>query len=190
MLREMLERYQPKCEQEVLDKALMLAFFDANPDCLSRTNLAGHFTSSAIVVNEAMTHVLFAFHNIYQSWSWLGGHNDGSDDALDVALREAKEETGVDSIRPYDGELFTIDVIYVPNHIKKSRYVPDHLHLNTTFLLIADDAKPLTIKPDENSGVRWFSWEEVFSHVSEPRMMPVYQKAYRAIREQNARRKG
>ena len=33
-----------------------------------------------------------------------------------------------------------IDVIYVPNHIKNNQFVGDHLHLNASFLLIADEA--------------------------------------------------
>ena len=32
------------------------------------------------------------YHNIYNSWSWLGGHADGETDLLAVALREVKEE--------------------------------------------------------------------------------------------------
>ncbi len=176
-----IENYKPKCEQEEVDKTLILDFIKRNDDVLERTNLAAHLTVSSFVVNKALTHVLFAFHNIYKSWAWLGGHNDGNPNLLEVAINEAKEETGVNRITPYSDEIFTIDVIYVKNHIKHQKYVPDHLHLNVTFLLIADESEELMIKHDENSGVKWFHIDDVLSNVSEERMIYVYQKAFDEI---------
>jgi 8-oxo-dGTP pyrophosphatase MutT (NUDIX family) len=181
MFKQMFEAYHPKSEQERIDQRLILDFIDHNPDCLLRTNLCAHITSSAIIVNEAMDQVLFAYHNIYNSWSWVGGHNDGNPDLLAVAIEEAKEETGISLVRPFQEDIFTLDVIYVPNHIKKGTYVPDHLHLNATFLLIAPQSQTLVIKPDENQGVQWFMMDDVLNHVTEPRMKPVYQKAFLEI---------
>lgn len=182
MFIEKITNYIPKNEQEIADKRTILKFIKNNPDVLHRTNEIAHLTSSAIVVNESMTKVLFAFHNIYQSWAWVGGHNDGDDDCLAVAIREAKEETGVENIKPYNDQIFMIDTIYVKNHIKKGAFVPDHLHLNITYLLVADEKDPLFIKKDENSGVKWFDIEEVIAQVSEPRMYAVYTKAIDRIK--------
>lgn len=174
-LEEMLQRYVPCNEQEQVDKEMMMSLLDEAS--LLRTQLFAHWTSSAIVVNETLDKVLFALHNIYQSWSWVGGHNDGDDDPLYVALKEASEETGVSGLKPLLEDIFMIDVIYVPHHIKHGRYVSDHLHLNTAFLVVADERSELYVKPDENSGVRWFGLEEVFSYIDEDRMIPVFQKA-------------
>jgi len=179
--RDLIENYKPKCEQERVDQQAMLSFIDRNPDALLRSNLAGHMTASAIVIDRKMEKVLFAFHNIYNSWSWVGGHNDGNDDFLAVAVQEAKEETGVNNIEPYDGEILGLDTILVHNHIKKGHYVPDHLHFNLTYLLIADAHEQLVIKEDENSGVRWFGIDEVLNFVSEERMKVVYKKAFHEI---------
>jgi len=183
MLIEKLTAFIPKNEQEIADKKSILKFIKNNPDVLHRSNEVAHLTSSAIVVNESMTKILFAFHNIYQSWSWVGGHNDGDSDCLAVAIRETKEETGVHNIRPYNDEIFMIDTIYVSNHYKKGAYVSDHLHLNITYLLIADEHDSLVIKQDENSGVKWFDLEDVLNHVSEPRMHSVYIKAIDRIKK-------
>ena len=182
MTKDLIKNYKPKCEQERIDQQAILSFLDRNPDAFYRTNLAGHMTASAIVVDSKMDKVLFAFHNIYNSWSWVGGHNDGNEDFLAVAVDEAKEETGVKNIYPYNGEILGIDTILVHNHIKKGIYVPDHLHFNLTYLLIADDSEQLVIKADENSGVKWFSIDEVLEHVSEERMKVVYQKAFHEIK--------
>lgn len=179
--KDMIRAYEPRNEQEAMDKRLIMEFLDNNDDALIRDNLAAHITSSAFVVNEAMDKIVFVHHNIYNSWSWVGGHNDGDDDLLHVAIKEAGEETGIKHIRPHTRDIFTLDVIYVQNHIKHGVYVPDHLHLNAAFLLIASEEDPLIVNPEENSGVRWFDLDIVLSHVSEARMMPVYQKAFDAI---------
>jgi len=182
-LTERIHSYQPINEQEEVDKQTILDFIANNSDALSRNNQVAHLTSSAIIVNQAMDKILFVYHNIYQSWSWVGGHNDDDPDFLHVALKEAKEETGVKKIVPWSDDIFMIDVIYVHNHIKKGKYVSDHLHLNVTYLLIADDTDELIVKPDENSGVRWFSLDNVLDHVGEDRMKPVYQKAMERINQ-------
>ena len=182
-IKDLFETYKPKNEQESRDKDLILAFIDRNPDALERTNLAAHITASAFVVNPNFDQIVFAFHHIYQSWAWVGGHADGNPDLLDVAVREAREETGLKSIIPYDSNIFTLDVIYVHNHIKKGMYVPDHLHLNATYLLIADDKEIPKHNPDEHQDVRWFKLDEVMNMVSEDRMKPVYQKAFDLIKK-------
>ncbi len=181
MLREQIEAYQPFNEQEVFDKKAILAFIDRNPDYLLRSNLMAHFTVSTIVVNPAMDKVLFAHHNIYKSWGWLGGHNDGDEDMLNVAMKETEEESGLTKIKPYSKEIFMLDTIYVPNHIKHGKHVSDHLHLNATFLIIADESEKPIVNVEENSGVQWFPIATVLKIVHEPRMIPIYQKAFQRI---------
>lgn len=180
-IEQLFRTYIPKNEQEERDRALILDFIAHNPDALLRTNLAAHITASAFVCNKSFDKIVFAFHHIYQSWAWVGGHADGDPDLLGVALKEAKEETGLESIVPYDENIFTLDVIYVHNHIKKGVYVPDHLHLNATYLLIADDKEIPKHNPEEHQDVRWFDLDQVMDMVSEDRMRPVYQKAFDMI---------
>jgi len=177
------ELYIPKNEQESRDKALILQFIKRNPDCLDRSNLTAHITSSAFVINPKMTRVLFAYHHIYDSWAWVGGHNDGNPNLLEVAMKEAKEETGLKEIHPYSNDIFTIDVIQVTNHYKNGAYIPDHLHLNATFLLIADENQPICANPLEHKDVKWFDLDDVFNHVTEKRMISVYQKAFDEIKK-------
>jgi len=181
-MKQLLENYNPKNEQEIVDKQTMLEFIEINHDYLDRTNKIAHMTSSAIVVNKAMDRVLFAHHNIFNSWGWVGGHNDGDNNPLRVAIKEAKEETGVKNIVPYSEDILVIDVIYVFNHIKNGNYVNDHLHLNTTYLLIADENDELSVKQDENSGVKWFDIETVMEHITEDRIKAVYNKAFNIIK--------
>ena len=108
-----------------------------------------------------------AYHNIYDSWAWLGGHADGEEDLLKVALREVREESGVQNSRPVTDGIFSLEVLTVDGHVKKGAYVSSHLHLNVTYLIEADEHDPVFIKPDENSGVGWFALDEAVAASSE-----------------------
>ena len=94
MADEMIQKireYKPFNEQEERDREVLLRLLSGAEDVYSRENLTAHMTASAWVVNEARDKVLMAYHNIYHSWSWLGGHADGERDLLAVALREVGE---------------------------------------------------------------------------------------------------
>ncbi|VEU80023.1 NUDIX hydrolase [Haploplasma axanthum] len=189
MYIDVIKKYQPINEQEAVDKAAILAFINRNSDCLSRDNMIAHLTTSAIVVNMDLTKVVFAYHLIYKAWAWVGGHNDNDDDCLNVAIKEAKEETGLKNIEPYLNTPIMIDIIKVQNHIKHGKYIPDHLHLNLTYLLVADENEELKIKEDENSGVKWFALEDMINITSEERMKPIYQKAFDFVNKLRNNRK-
>ncbi len=180
---EALKRYQPKDEQEAADKAIMLDCIERYANVYDRSNLLFHVTASAWITNESRDRVLMVYHNIYDSWAWTGGHADGERDQLKVALKEATEETGLKSVRPASEELLSIETLTVNPHYKRGKFVPAHLHLNGTYLLIADDSEPLRVKADENSGVRWFAPDEAILACSEPWMRPVYQRLNDRMRE-------
>lgn len=99
-LMESIRAYQPFNEQEKMDKSLILDWIETQDDAFSRDNTVAHMTASAWVVNKDRSRVLMAYHNIYDSWSWLGGHADGETDLLAVAIREVKEEAGISGVRP------------------------------------------------------------------------------------------
>ena len=179
---EAIASYTPKNEQEAQDKAFFLRFAAANPNCLIRENDIAHFTASAWVVTPDRSKVLMVWHNIYKSWSWTGGHADGEADLAAVALREVREETGVDSARLVSPLLLSLESLTVDGHVKRGEYLHSHLHLNLTYLIEADDASPLRVKPDENSGVRWFSPEAALDACAEPWMVErVYRKLIDAV---------
>ena len=165
-LQEQLSCYVPFNEQEARDKEVILWHL-AQPDIFDRTNTLAHMTASAWVVNSQRTRVLMAYHNIYDSWAWLGGHADGEKDLLKVALKEVREESGVQSARPVTGDIYSLEVLTVDGHIKKGAYVSSHLHLNVTYLIEADEEEALFVKPDENSGVKWFFLEDAINASSE-----------------------
>ena len=163
-----LQAYNPWNEQEKKDLQLILACLEGCADIFTRENALAHMTASAWVVNPARDKVLMAYHNIYDSWSWLGGHADGDTDLLRVALREVTEESGIQAVRPLSASPFSVESLTVDGHIKRGQYVSSHLHLNVTYLLEADDSISPSAKPDENRAVGWFPLEEAVAASSEP----------------------
>lgn len=172
-----IRKYKPYNEQEEKDKALILTCMDAYDNLLTRENPVAHFSSSGFIVNKTRDKVLMIHHNIYNAWSWTGGHTDGETDFLGVAIREAKEETGVQEVKVLSEGILSLDVLPVPAHIKKGVYVSAHLHLSIAYLVEVDEEELLKVKPDENSGVKWISIEELDKYVdNEPDMLILYKK--------------
>ena len=167
-LKEQIRAYQPVNEQEEQDRKLILHCLDTEENLFTRENRLAHMTASAWIVNEPRTKVLMAYHNIYHSWSWLGGHADGETDLLKVALKEAQEESGIRHVKPVSEKIYSLEVLTVDGHVKKGAYVSSHLHLNVTYLLQAEETDTLHIKEDENSNVAWFPLEEAVAASTEP----------------------
>ena len=176
-LFEQIKNYIPVNEQEQNDKEQMLAFMQENDDCLTRENTVAHFTCSIWTVNKERTKTLMAYHNIYDSWSWLGGHADGIENLAEVAMCELQEETGVKNARLVSDEILSIETLTVDGHMKKGKYVSSHLHFNLTYLAEADETEALVVNEDENQAVKWFTFEDALKASTEPWMVEnVYKK--------------
>ena len=175
-----IESFSPACEQEARDRELILSYVRPDPAvALTRESALAHMTASSMIFNPSMDRVLMAFHKLYQSWAWTGGHADGDGDLLAVALREAQEETGIRCVRPLSPDIFTLDVLPVWGHVKRGAYVSTHLHLNVSYAFIAPEDQALHAKPDENEGVRWVEIARLADFVAEPDMLPIYGRLIR-----------
>ena len=163
-----IRSFTPYNEQEEQDQKLIAGWIESNPDAFERSNAIAHMTASAWVLNKTHDKVLMVYHNIYHSWSWLGGHADGNEDLLEVAIKEVQEEAGIQNVTPLSTDIFSLESLTVDGHVKKGKYVSSHLHLNVTYLLEADEEEILSVKEDENSGVAWFSLDEALEKSTEP----------------------
>lgn len=175
---EEIGRYIPGCPQEERDRAMMLDFLARHGDAFDRSNSEAHMTASAWVISPDRTKVVMCYHNIYNSWSWTGGHADGDQDLLAVAMREVWEETGLRTHPVTDG-IFSLENLNVEAHVKNGAPVPAHIHMNVTYLLQAEE-NTLRPKPDENKAVRWMTPREALASSTEPWMVEhVYRKLVR-----------
>ena len=184
LLSQEIGSFVPYTEAEAAAKAELLSLIGQYGDqILDRDCAAGHVTCSGFILSPDLTQTLMAYHLIYQSVGWTGGHADGDPDLLGTALREAREETSVTQIYPLTRRILSIDILPVPPHEKHGKPVPAHLHYNVTYGLIAPVAQRIAAKPDENRDVRWLKTGEIGNLCTEPQMMPIYEKLIRRMRE-------
>ena len=180
-LIEDITKYVPTCEQEQVDRKLFLDIAKTFPNSLTRENPVTHFTASALLLNKEKTELVSIYHNLYDSWAWMGGHADGDEDLLHVARKEVEEECGIKDITLVGRGIFTLECLSVQGHIKKGKYVTTHLHLNVTYVFTTTE-KLIRIKPDENSNIAWFTFDEFLQKSTEPHMLPTYNKIINKIK--------
>lgn len=138
-------------ERDRAEAAAITAFVRANPDCLERSNLAGHLTASAFVVDRERRHLLLIHHRALDRWLQPGGHADGDPDLLAVARREVREETGLAEFNPVTTRPFDLDIHTIPARGE----IPAHLHYDVRFLFEADGGSALQGDEREVHGAVW-----------------------------------
>ena len=170
-LLKKLRSYHPIDAHETEMHRRMLAFISANPDCFERTNISGHITASALIVNPQRTRTLMTHHHKLEKWLQLGGHSDGDPNPLNVALREAEEESGLRQCIPVSEDIFDVDVHTIP--ARKDE--PEHFHYDIRFLFEADDSIGLTIS-SESKDLAWVPINEIEQYTVEESILRMVRK--------------
>lgn len=160
-LLKQIKEYIPFNEQEEKDKELFIKWLESGQDVFTRENEVAHFTATSWIVNKTRTKVLMAYHNLFKTFAWLGGHADGETDMLKVAIKEMQEESGVKNYKILSSDIFTLETLCVRGHEKHGKYVPTHLHLNVTYLFEVDEEEHVRIKEDENSAIGWIDVDKI-----------------------------
>jgi ADP-ribose pyrophosphatase YjhB (NUDIX family) len=171
-----IEGFVPTDEQEIKDKEVALKYINVFDNILKRDNEIIHITSSGFVINKTKDKVLMVHHNIFNSWSLPGGHADGEKNLLGVAISEIKEETGVNNVVSISKDIVSLDILGLQGHFRKGKYVSSHLHVSVVYLFQADENEQVTIKPDENSAVKWIPISEIDIYSNESHMKKIYNK--------------
>ena len=176
VLLDLIKEFIPSNEQEKRDKEATLKYINSFEDILTRDNGIIHITSSGFVINKDRDKTLMVHHNIFNSWSITGGHADGDDDLIHVAMSEVIEETGVEDIDLISDRIMSLDILPVHGHMRKGEYITSHLHISVVYLFQAYENEQLIVKPDENSAVKWIPLDEIDIYSNEPHMKKIYNK--------------
>jgi 8-oxo-dGTP pyrophosphatase MutT (NUDIX family) len=168
-LQAALQAYHSSFAEELPYKALFLELLQ-QAGCFERTHLPGHITGSAWIVSPDRTQVLLVHHGKLNRWMQPGGHADGEEDVLNVALREAEEETGVQNPTVIGG-IFDMDIHTIPAR----KDFPEHLHYDLRFLMEADPAKKITVS-EESHDVKWVPLDKLEEYTQERSVLRMKEK--------------
>lgn len=158
-LLDELERYQPFDQVEAKNLRLIKDFMKSGTNLFSRSNLAGHINGSAYLLNEDLTKLLMTHHKALNTWLQFGGHSDGDENTMRVAMRETMEESGIKNFKPMQiGNSYIMDVAVndIPANEKKKE--PAHKHYDIYFMFTTAE-KNYTVS-DESNDLRWFTLDE------------------------------
>jgi 8-oxo-dGTP pyrophosphatase MutT (NUDIX family) len=154
--RAAIEAFLPRDERQARFRREMLSFLQAHPeDAHKRSCLLGHLTASALVLDHKRERALLTFHRKLNRWLQLGGHCDGDSNLAAVALREAREESGIDDLS-IDPRLLDLDIHTIPARANE----PEHLHLDARFVVFAPAGARAVIS-DESHRLEWIAPSEL-----------------------------
>ncbi len=177
-LKQLLLQYSPTDPSEILARTQILEFIQAHPNCFDRSLLEGHVTASAWLLNKDLTKALLLHHGKFDVWCQLGGHCDGDSDVLAVALKEAREESGVNNIVPISTEIFDLDVHEIP----ELSGIQAHKHYDIRFLLKVNSDEE-AVGNYESKAVGWFGPQQELLPTQAESVLRMFRK-WRARSEQ------
>lgn len=175
-LRTQLRTYGARWPDEAETLHSFIGFIESDPCCFERSNAYGHVTGSAWLVDPTGNLVLLTHHKKLNVWIQLGGHADGESNILSVAIREAKEESGIHSIDAVSLEIFDLDILTVP----RAGAMSAHLHFDIRYALQAQHTNHS--KSDESHDLVWVDVTKIDAYTSEVSMLRMAQKWLTHIR--------
>lgn len=170
-LYQLLKQYRPENDADRAQQDAILAFVESTPNCFERSHAAGHITGSAWVVDRTGKKVLLTHHKKLNKWLQLGGHADGDSDLRAVALKEAREESGLRDLQPIGNGIFDLDVHPIPERKNE----PAHFHYDIRFVFQANGSEQFTVS-DESNELAWLDVEKMTSLSNEEAMLRMARK--------------
>ena len=151
-------------------------FLTSGEELQGKSNPRRHITASTWIVNPARTQVLLTHHAKLNKWVQLGGHTDEGEDWTEAALREAREESGLEGLNLISTGLFDLDIHEIP-----ARNLPEpqaaHDHYDLRFLVEADDGVPFTVS-EESHDLAWVPLTDLSRFTVEESQVRMARKTY------------
>lgn len=169
----LLKDYQRRYPHEP-NAARLLRFVSRQPRCFQRDCFDdGHVTGSAWLLDACGERTLLTHHRKLGRWLQPGGHSDGNPNTLDVARREAEEETGL-AVEPVDGTVLDIDIHAIPAR-RGSAAEPAHLHYDVRFAFRAAGSHRFRASP-ESIALAWVPLRDLASFTQEESVLRMARK--------------
>jgi 8-oxo-dGTP pyrophosphatase MutT (NUDIX family) len=170
-LLDQLAAYQLKHPAEAETIGRFIAFVERCPDCFERSLLEGHITGSAWIMDADGGRVLLTHHRKLDAWLQLGGHADGESDVQAVALKEAREESGLEDFEVLGEGIYDLDIHLIPER----KGVPEHYHYDVRYLLRATGSTDYVVS-EESHDLRWVAVNEVATLTEDQSMLRMVRK--------------
>ena len=151
-----LRTFRPDDDDQEQLRASYVAFLSMRSDGMTRDCVPAHLTASALVLDATASHVLLTLHRKGGFWAQVGGHCEPADATLaDAALREAREESGIDGLRLVGDGPVDLD-----RHALSSAFGTCGEHLDVRYAVVAPAGARPTVS-DESSDVAWFPADDL-----------------------------
>lgn len=155
-----LENYVASCDEETSFVSRFLSLLSDEPRCFYRDCFPAHITGSALLLDHTGTQILMNHHKSLNKWLNFGGHADGEEDILAVAIRETMEESGLTNLKPYSANIIDIDIHTIPANNKKGE--PEHEHFDIRYLMQMTSEDNTPILSNESIDLRWVPIHDAF----------------------------
>lgn len=148
-------------EKESIAKTIH--FIEAEPEAFHRHLKKGHVCGSALLIGPD-NRVLLMFHLSLQKWLQFGGHADGDENILRVAMRETMEESGIEDFTLLSDGIADVDVHWIPDRPSKNE--PGHWHYDIRYIFRTDQ-KSFKLGDGGVSTLEWCDAETALSRVED-----------------------
>lgn len=176
-----LRSHTPADETEARHRGEAVALLAAGDAAFSRAHHEpGHITASVFII-DGDARLLLHHHRRLGRWLQMGGHVEPGEDTAAAALREGREESGLDDLAMLSGNLLDVDVHSIP----AGRGEPEHLHYDIRYL--ARTASPHAIRMDtaESRDLAWFTLEQAGERMNAPESARVIRKIAMLMRSRS-----
>lgn len=164
-LASALEAFTPQTAQEARDVERVRALV-GRTDPWSRASPL-HVTGSALVLTPASARVLMRWHPRMKRWMQVGGHADaGEADPWAVALREAREETGLTDLQAWPPRLGRTPVQLTIVGVPAGHGEPAHEHADIRYLFSTEEPERARSEASD-APVRWCALDRAIADTGE-----------------------
>ncbi len=176
-LKGLLKNIIPYGETEAEMILRTLRFIEEHNNPMDQKLIVGHLTGSSWIVNLERTKALLTHHAKLGMWLQLGGHAEIEDNSIkDTAIREAKEESGLQSVQLISDDILSVDIHVIPER----KAFPEHLHFDVQFFFEADENESLSIST-ESKDLKWIALEDVSNYNNELSIMRMLEKGKKKL---------